>query len=100
MWADNHFKGGYSRHPQEGRFGHCCAMLIQHLMLSDNLEKKADAVTLITESLMDDDFIAWCGTWRTDAGEHPGTWLEDQLSRYATKEGGLGDRGNNLEDSQ
>ena len=66
----------------EIRWGKCCYRVIHDIMLGTDTDKKQEAVEFVTEALLDDDFILWCGSWRIADGTHPGVWLEDKLAHY------------------
>ena len=56
-----------------------------HLKLGANRGKQGEAVEFINTALMDDNFVEWCGTWRTKGGEHPAVWLQGQLATFHDK---------------
>ena len=66
----------------ETRWAKCCYRVIHEIMLGTDTAKKQEAVEFITEALMDDEFILWCGSWRIVDGTHPGAWLEEKLAHY------------------
>ena len=83
MWKSD---TSFSRHPEENRFGQCCAKNIMYLVLGDNPIKQRETVAFIEEALKDDDFVTWCGSWRTRAMVHPAVWLADQLAKFQEKQ--------------